>query len=211
MSEKVKYMFIGAMIALTSFMLGNINIPTDAQNEVRVIDELIVRKLIALESLAVVDNQGIPVAFMEANDFGGILYLGNKKGNTLVSMGIAEGNGGVIVHSKGEEASVVIGFGTENGKNVAGVTAFTKNGKGTSFMGVRDGNGLVSAGSKEGTGEALLMINNGNGEVRARSKEGRGYAFMGIDNADEPLIGVVANAKKNGISAYMGVPIKADE
>ena len=43
--EKLKYMALGTLIALTGFVLGNMNKDTEAQSGSETIDELTVRKL----------------------------------------------------------------------------------------------------------------------------------------------------------------------
>ena len=56
--DKLKYMALGALIALGGLVFGNINKDTEAESESEKIDELTVRELTVLKDIAVIADDG---------------------------------------------------------------------------------------------------------------------------------------------------------
>ena len=140
--EKLKYMALGALIALAGFVLGNMNENTEAQSGSETIDELTVQRLTVLEDLTVIADNGEPRVIISADANGGRVScygLGGIGAPAGAGLQIGKLGGIVGVTGKQGNAGASLTIGTEGG----GVTIFSAAGKGGAALSIVEGNGVV--------------------------------------------------------------------
>ncbi len=140
--EKLKYMALGALIALAGFVLGNMNENTEAQSGSETIDELIVRRLTVLEDITVIADNGEPRVIISVDENGGRVScygLGGIRAPAGAGLQIGKLGGIVGVTGKQGNAGASLTIGTEGG----GVTIFSAAGKGGAALSIVEGNGVV--------------------------------------------------------------------
>ena len=140
--EKLKYMALGALIALTGFVLGNMNKDTEAQSGSETIDELTVRKLTVLEDITVIADNGEPRVVISWDENGGRVScygLGGIRAAAGAGLQIGKLGGIVGVTGRKGSAGASLTIGTEGG----GVTIFPVAGKGGAALSIVEGDGVV--------------------------------------------------------------------
>lgn len=91
--EKLKYMALGALIALAGFVLGNMNENTQAQSGSETINELTVRNMIVLEDITVLNDGNMPQVVITWDENGGNVSAHSLRGQA--ALGVGE-DGGLI-------------------------------------------------------------------------------------------------------------------
>ena len=140
--EKLKYMALGALIALAGFVLGNMNENIEAQSGSEMIDELTVRKLTVLEDITVIADDGEPRVIISADENGGRVScygLGGIRAPAGAGLQIGKLGGIVGVTGRQGNAGASLTIGTEGG----GVTIFSAAGKGGAALSIVEGDGVV--------------------------------------------------------------------
>ena len=140
--EKLKYMALGALIALAGFVLGNMNENTEAQSGSEMIDELTVRKLTVLEDITVIADNGEPRVIISSDENGGKVScygLGGIRAPAGAGLQIGKLGGIVGVTGRQGNAGASLTIGTEGG----GVTIFSAAGKGGAALSIVEGDGVV--------------------------------------------------------------------
>ena len=101
--EKLKYMFLGGLLTLAGFMIGNMNNDTAAQFGYETIDKLTVGELIVRKDIRVMSDDMDPRVHISWDRNGGRVITYGPKGMGAASLLVAEGNG-VVTNSgvKGE-------------------------------------------------------------------------------------------------------------
>lgn len=140
--EKLKYMALGALIALAGFVLGNMNENTEAQSGSETIDALTVRKLTVLEDITVIADNGEPRVIISSDENGGRVScygLGGIRAPAGAGLQIGKLGGIVGVTGRKGNAGASLTIGTEGG----GVTIFSAAGKGGAALSIVEGDGVV--------------------------------------------------------------------
>ena len=135
--EKLKYMALGALIALTGFVLGNMNKDTEAQSGSETIDRLTVRDLVVLKGIRVMNDDNEHQVIITWDEDGGRVTtyspigkagLGVGKHGGYLRVTDVEGEGGAQVTMEEDGGSVMI---------------FSSNGTGGVALDFYEGNGVV--------------------------------------------------------------------
>ena len=142
MHEKLKYMFLGGLLTLTGFMLGNINNNTEAQFGYETIDKLTVGELIVRKDIRVIGDDMDPRVHISWDRNGGRVITYGPKGMGAASLLVAEGNGVVT---------------TQGSKEKAGASLMVNEGGGVLSLFAPDGNARIVLGISEGDGVAYLV------------------------------------------------------
>ena len=142
--EKLKYMALGALIALTGFVLGNMNKDTEAQSGSETIEKLTVRDLIVLKGIRVMNDDNERQVIITWDEEGGRVTtyspigkagLGVGKHGGYLRVSDVEGNGGAQVTMEEKGGSVMI---------------FSANGAGGVALALYEGGGVVYTRDKLG-------------------------------------------------------------
>ena len=96
LSDKVKYMIIGAVIGLSGFGLGSLVTGIDAQNNIATFDSIYAKKIVATDFIGVGDPEGSRVA-ISTGEHGGIVQVYNQNGNNCLDFFIDEHGGNINV------------------------------------------------------------------------------------------------------------------
>ena len=146
-SDKIKYMVIGAVIALVGFGLGTLVTGINAQDNLTHYDAIHANKIVATEWIAVGDAEGSSI-LLGATEHGGDIRIYNKEHEEKISLYITEHGGSIYVSSnKGK------GYVSVNGDLFDG--------------------GMVSAGSNDG--EGIFSLSSGGGWIFVKKKRGGVY------------------------------------
>ena len=140
--EKLKYMFLGGLLTLAGFMIGNMNSNTEAQLGAETFDKLTVRELIVRKDITVMGNGTHPRVHISWNREGGRVVTYGPKGMGAASLLVAEGDGVVTV---------------QGSKEKTGASLMVNEGGGVLSLFAPDGNARVLLGISEGDGVAYLM------------------------------------------------------
>ena len=140
--EKLKYMFLGGLLTLAGFMIGNMNSNTEAQLGSETFDKLTVRELIVRKDITVMGNGTHPRVHISWNREGGRVVTYGPKGMGAASLLVAEGDGVVTV---------------QGSKEKTGASLMVNEGGGVLSLFAPDGNARVLLGISEGDGVAYLM------------------------------------------------------
>ncbi len=144
LSEKVKYMALGALITLAGFVLGDMNENTEAQSGSETINELTVRNMVVLEDIRVLNDDNMPQVVITWDEDGGNVSTHSPRGHA--AFGVGE-EGGLIQVANAE------------GKIGAQVT-------------MNENGGIVVVRSTNGPGGAALAIYEGDGVVYTKDRRG---------------------------------------
>lgn len=135
--EKLKYMALGALIALAGFVLGNMNENTEAQLGSEAIGELTVRDLVVLKGIRVMNDDNEHQVVITWDEDGGRVTTHSSIGKAGLGVGKhggylrvtdVEGEGGAQVTMEEDGGSVMI---------------FSANGTGGVALDLYEGNGVV--------------------------------------------------------------------
>ena len=139
--DKLKYMALGALIALGGLVFGNINNDTDAQSESKTIDELTVQQLTVLKDITVIADDGEHKVVIFSNENGGKVMCLGPGGKDAIAGAVLEigESGGVVGVRGGKGGSAGLSVGTEGGR----VTIVSASGTGAAAMNIVDGDGVV--------------------------------------------------------------------
>ncbi|MCE2416091.1 hypothetical protein J4G07_19080 [Candidatus Poribacteria bacterium] len=148
--EKLKYMFLGGLLTLAGFMLGNMNNTTDAQFGYETIDKLTVGELIVRKDIRVMGDGMDPRVLIAWDREGGRVVTYGPKGVGAASLLVAEGNGVVT---------------TQGSKEKTGASLMVNEGGGVLSLFAPDGNARILLGISEGDGVAYLVDQSGNARV----------------------------------------------
>ena len=140
--EKLKYMFLGGLLTLAGFMIGNMNSNTEAQFGSETFDKLTVRELIVRKDIRVMGNGTHPRVHISWNREGGRVVTYGPKGMGAASLLVAEGDGVVTV---------------QGSKEKTGASLMVNEGGGVLSLFAPDGNARIVLGISEGDGVAYLM------------------------------------------------------
>lgn len=140
--EKLKYMFLGGLLTLAGFMLGNMNSNTEAQFGYETIDKLTVGELIVRKDIRVMREGMDPRVLISSDREGGRVVTYGPKGVGAASLLVAEGNGVVT---------------TQGSKEKAGASLMVNEGGGVLSLFAPDGNARIVLGISEGDGVAYLV------------------------------------------------------
>ena len=160
-SDKLMYMCVGAIIAFTAYMLGNLNESTNAQpqSQLPVIDKIVVRQL------EIVDAQGNVIAIMGKRDLAvgmaDILRVYDRTGKSVIALG-QNANGGLVA-------------------------VFGKEGKSRASLGIDTDGGVVDVFGKEG-GQALLLTDKNGGTIATFNKDNRNVLQIGVTHTGGGVI-----------------------
>ena len=148
--EKLKYMFLGGLLTLAGFMLGNMNNNTEAQFGYESIDKLRVGELIVRKDIRVMGDDTDPRVHISWDRNGGRVVTYGAKGVGAASLLVAEGNGVVT---------------TQGSKEKTGASLMVNEGGGVLSLFAPDGNARVLLGISEGDGVAYLVDKSGTARV----------------------------------------------
>ena len=148
-------MCVGALIAFTAYLLGNVNDNINAQPQplLPVIDKIVVRQL------EIVDAQGKVIAVLGKRDLAvgmsDILRVYDGAGRSVIALG-QDVNGGIAA-------------------------VFGKEGKSRASLGIDTGGdgGVIEVLGKEG-GQALLLTDRNGGTIAALNKGGQVVLRIGV-------------------------------
>ena len=149
LSEKVKYMALGALIAFAGFMLGSTTQGIEAQSESKVIDKLVVGELDVQRSIRVMGNTGLAQVSIDSSKVGGRIHLYNKNWEPLITLGILE-NGMPSIGVKDEKGGGMAALGIDKNKGYGVVHVADTYRQAKVVMGAPDGKGLVVTQDKFG-------------------------------------------------------------
>lgn len=153
LSEKLKYMALGALIAIAGFMFGNLHSDTEAQSGFETIDKLTVRRLVVTERIVVENDRGDIQILVSADDSGGAIIVCNKDGKNSISLGFFSPTEPVVsVTGVGGAGSASL-FISEKGNGT--VIANDKYKEATVILTTLDGEGSVSTSDRNGTRRLL--------------------------------------------------------
>ena len=148
--EKLKYMFLGGLLTLAGFMIGNMNSNTEAQSGSETIDKLTVRELIVRKDIRVMGDDMNPRVHISWTREGGRVVTYGPKRMGAASLLVAEGNGAVTV---------------QGSKEKTGATLMVNEGGGVLSLFAPDGNAKILLGISEGDGIAYLVDKFGDARV----------------------------------------------
>ncbi len=148
--EKLKYMFLGGLLTLAGFMLGNMSNNTEAQFGYESIDKLRVGELIVRQDIRVMGDDTDPRVHISWDRNGGRVVTYGPKGVGAASLLVAEGNGVVT---------------TQGSKEKTGASLMVNEGGGVLSLFAPDGNARVLLGISEGDGIAYLVDKSGTARV----------------------------------------------
>ena len=151
MSDKIKYMVIGAAIALIGFGFGSLIGGIDAHDDTTHFDSIVVKNIIATEFIAVGKAKEASVV-IGTNEKGGTINISNKGGEHLVRLGIGYGGTIIVKSDEGEGEIRLIGNQYDGGA----MTAESNDGKG--IMSLSAGNGFISVWNE--AGQVILEAEN---------------------------------------------------
>ena len=142
--EKLKYMFLGGLLTLAGFMIGNMNNNTEAQFGYETIDKLTVRELIVRKDIRVMSDDMDPRVHISWDRNGGRVITYGPKGMGAASLLVAEGNGVLT---------------TQGSKEKSGASLMVNAGGGVLSLFAPDGNARIVLGIDEGGG-VVYLVNN---------------------------------------------------
>ena len=151
LSEKLKYMFLGGVLTLIGFMLGNMNSETTAQSGYETIDKLTVRELIVRKDIRVMGNDMDPRVHISWNREGGRVVTYGPKGMGAASLLVAEGNG--VLTTQGSKEKTGASLMVNEGGGV--LSLFAPDGKARIVLGISDGDGVAYLVDKFGDARVL--------------------------------------------------------
>lgn len=154
LSEKVKYIALGALIALAGFMLGSMTKGLEAQSESKVIDKLVVGELDVQRSIRVVGATGLAQVSIDSSETGGQIHLYNINWEPLITLAILK-NGMPSVGVRSEKGGGMAALGIDKAKGYGIVQVADKYRQAHVVMGAPDGKGLVVTQDKFGTRREL--------------------------------------------------------
>ena len=179
LSEKMKYMALGALIALSGFMLGSFNDGTDAQSRTQMIDELAVKTLYVFDEIIVVDSTQVnkkAVVLINYDENGGQIKTYSKRSEKgHASMGVDQNGGQMRIYPNTGNSGAAI---TTTDDMKTSLTIFPKQGRGTVSLGTHLGNGVMWVNSKDGVGGVTLTAFEGKGVTYTTDKFGRHSTFL---------------------------------
>lgn len=160
---KATYMCVGALIAFTAYLLGNVNNSINAQPEadLPVLDEIVVRKL------RVANTEGNTVIALDQNVNGGHLVVFGKDSKNEVSLRATANVVAVLLHYNSELRGILAIDANEGGIAVSG-----KENKGEAALRVTENEPIVTVSSKDG-GQAQLATNKNGGVMSIFNNAGR--------------------------------------
>ena len=139
--EKLKYMTLGALIALGGLVFSNMNKDTEAEPISERIGELTVRELTVLKDITVIADDGEHQVVISSDENGGrvsCLGPGGERAVAGAALRIGELGGVVgVTGRKGGSASLTVG--REGGR----VTILPVSGKGSAAINIVEGDGVV--------------------------------------------------------------------
>ena len=139
--DKLKYMALGALIALGGLVFGNINEDTEAESESKTIDELTVQEVTVLKDITLIADNGEPRVVIFSNENGGKVMCLGPGGKRAIAGAVLEigESGGVVGVRGGEGGSASLSVGAEGGR----VTIVSASGTGGAAMNIVEGDGVV--------------------------------------------------------------------
>ena len=139
--DKLKYMALGALIALGGLVFGNINEDTEAESESKTIDELTVQELTVLKDITLIADNGEQKVVIFSNENGGKVMCLGPGGKRAIAGAVLEigESGGVVGVRGGESGSASLSVGAEGGR----VTIVSASGTGGAAMNIVEGDGVV--------------------------------------------------------------------
>ena len=147
LSDKFKYMIIGAVIALTGFGVGSLVTGIDAQNQVGIFDTVYVKKLRVSDEIKVGGFDAMPEVVIGRTDLGGAVIVYEKDGISTAGMQIMETGGHVSVSAKDGQGWVTLHIAEGNGS----IQLVDKNDDKGLMLTVVDGEGSIFKIDKSGT------------------------------------------------------------
>ena len=143
LSEKMKYIAVGAMIACAVFLLGSLDNDIGAQFESGRFDELIVRKLIVREEILFVDvDQNPQITIYTRGKHRGITIYGPEESDAMIGIGVNE-NGGHVGVSRALNGSADISVNKDGGN-----LTLTSNKDAKILLSTNEGKGRITLLSK---------------------------------------------------------------
>lgn len=139
--DKLKYMALGALIALGGLVFGNISEDTDAESESKTIDELTVQEVTVLKNITLIADNGEQKVVIFSNEHGGKVMCLGPGGERAIAGAVLEigESGGVVGVRGGEGGGASLSVGAEGGR----VTIVSVSGTGAAAMNIVEGNGVV--------------------------------------------------------------------
>ena len=137
--EKLKYMFLGGLLTLAGFMLGNLNDTTDAQFGYETIDKLTVGELIVRKDIRLMGDGMDPRVLISWDRDGGRVVTYGPKGVGAASLLVAEGNG--VVTTQGSKEKTGASLMVNEGGGV--LSLFAPDGKARIVLGISEGDGVA--------------------------------------------------------------------
>ena len=137
--EKLKYMFLGGLLTLAGFMLGNMNSETTAQSGYETIDKLTVRELIVRKDIRVMSDDMDPRVHISWGRNGGRVVTYGPKGKGAASILVAEGNG--VLTTQGSKDKTGASLMVNEGGGV--LSLFAPDGKAKIVLGIAEGEGIA--------------------------------------------------------------------
>ena len=137
--EKLKYMFLGGLLTLAGFTLGNIDSETTAQLGYETIDKLTVRELIVRKDIRVMSEDMDPQVHISWDRNGGRVITYGPKGIGAASILVAEGNG--VVTTQGSKEKTGASLMVNEGGGV--LSLFAPTGKAKIILGISEGDGVA--------------------------------------------------------------------
>ena len=148
--EKLKYMFLGGLLTLAGFMIGNMSNNTEAQFGYEMIDKLTVRELIVRKDIRVMSDDMDPRVHISWDRHGGRVSTYGPKGMGAASLLVAEGNGVLT---------------TQGSKEKPGASLMVNEGGGVLSLFAPDGNAKILLGISEGDSIAYIVNKFGDARV----------------------------------------------
>ena len=108
LGEKVKYMALGALVALISFIFGCINGAKDGQSIAGTVDELTVKTLIVRDKIVVTDGGPVYDVVITKGEYGGVVAVSDKKAQGRAAMMVGMNGGEMHVFPKEGNGKAVI-------------------------------------------------------------------------------------------------------
>ena len=138
-NEKLKYMFLGGLLAFVGCMFGNMNGDTEAEPGSEKIDKLTVRELTVLENITVVGDDGERRVVISSDENGGKVTCLDPEG--IRAAGLSNGEmGGMVAVTDGKGGGASLSVDEEGGA----VAIFPVNGKkGGAALSIIEGDGVI--------------------------------------------------------------------
>ena len=170
LSDKVRYMIIGAAIALSGFGLGSLVTGIDAENNIATFDSIYAKKIVATDFIGVGDPEGSRVAISN-REHGGAVQIYNNNGDNCLNFFIDELGGNISVTPSDGKGGIFL----SNMFGPGTLIATSSNGKG-SISFTTDIPGLMVRGEHGKVNLSAFTVFGGN--VTVTDMSGTEYKLM---------------------------------